>query len=229
MLITFSGLDGSGKSTLISKLECSLIAVNLRVRVLTMYDDVSFYAYIRNVRIFVKKLMGIETEDTVKPLENYTTIPQDPKTGVTDKKGTFVKLLFKIARNKHVKKGVLLLDLFSLLMYRCRHEFFKKEILIIDRYLYDSIVDAIDLDKKNHFSSKLFTRLAPEPDIPFLIDVPEGEAFRRKQEFPINYMKWRRATYKMVFGWIKDPVIMKNDNLAEAISEMNTIVYNRLK
>src|SRR3989440_5359196 len=50
MLITFSGLDGAGKSTLVRWLQQTLERQNRRVGVFHMNDHVGVYAYLRRLR-----------------------------------------------------------------------------------------------------------------------------------------------------------------------------------
>src|SRR5437879_5460120 len=50
MLITFSGLDGAGKSTLVRWLQQTLERQNRRVVVFHMNDHVGVYAYLRRLR-----------------------------------------------------------------------------------------------------------------------------------------------------------------------------------
>ena len=57
-VVTFSGLDGAGKSTLIGSLKVALESKGLTVRVLTMYDDLSFYAWLRFFRDGIRVLIG---------------------------------------------------------------------------------------------------------------------------------------------------------------------------
>ena len=50
MLITFSGLDGAGKSTLVRWLQQTLEREHRRVVVFHMNDHVGVYAYLRRLR-----------------------------------------------------------------------------------------------------------------------------------------------------------------------------------
>src|SRR5438552_6075386 len=50
MLITFSGLDGAGKSTLIERLKITLEQQHCRVAVFHINDHVGVYAYLRALR-----------------------------------------------------------------------------------------------------------------------------------------------------------------------------------
>src|SRR5256885_7207293 len=56
MLITFSGLDGAGKSTLIEWLRVALEAQRHRVAVLHLEHNVGVYATVRRVRAGVARL-----------------------------------------------------------------------------------------------------------------------------------------------------------------------------
>ena len=56
MLITFSGLDGAGKSTLIEWLRVALEAQRHRVAVLHLEHNVGVYATVRRVRDGVVRL-----------------------------------------------------------------------------------------------------------------------------------------------------------------------------
>ncbi len=50
MLITFSGLDGAGKSTLIEFVSATLEGERRTVCVLHLNDDVGIYAFVRGLR-----------------------------------------------------------------------------------------------------------------------------------------------------------------------------------
>ena len=58
MLITFSGLDGAGKSTLIAWLRKALEERGHSVLVLHLNDDVGVYAYVRAARNWLLRLLG---------------------------------------------------------------------------------------------------------------------------------------------------------------------------
>ncbi|HEY6854406.1 MAG TPA: hypothetical protein VI139_09160, partial [Gemmatimonadales bacterium] len=58
MLITFSGLDGAGKSTLIGWLKAELERRKRAVTVLHMTDNVGVYAAVRALRDGLRRLAG---------------------------------------------------------------------------------------------------------------------------------------------------------------------------
>ena len=81
MIITFSGLDGSGKSTLIKILEEYFYQNNVAYKSYTIYDDLSIYAFVRNIRKLIIKYRRVELNEELN-----------------SKKKTY-----KIFRNKYVK------------------------------------------------------------------------------------------------------------------------------
>ncbi|HEU5262475.1 MAG TPA: hypothetical protein VFU41_13745, partial [Gemmatimonadales bacterium] len=68
MLITVSGLDGAGKSTLIGGLRAALERHGHTVAVLHMNDDVGVYAYARRARDGLLRLLGREQRPAGPPL-----------------------------------------------------------------------------------------------------------------------------------------------------------------
>ena len=66
MIITFSGLDGSGKTTLIKKLSNYLEDKNIIFESKSIYEDLSHYAIIRG---FLKRLKSkdnyLKTDQTL--------------------------------------------------------------------------------------------------------------------------------------------------------------------
>ena len=55
MIITFSGLDGSGKTTLIRCLEKYFDSKNISFSSSSIYGELSIYAFIRNLRSLSSK------------------------------------------------------------------------------------------------------------------------------------------------------------------------------
>lgn len=234
MLITFSGLDGSGKSTLIEALRSELAARSFRVRVLTMYDDVSFYCYIRKLRgLFQRgsrsRSKEVKTSDAAPAQEpRFSSDLHDPKIDVSDKSDPLTRMVFRVIRSQIVRKLFLFLDLASLLAHRLVVEKLGGRVLIMDRYLYDSLADVSDLKGKKWLFVKFFLLLVPKPDAPIFVDVPAETAYARKKEYPIPYMNWRRATYRRIFGWIPNSLVLSNNDLDLTVRRMKEAVAGRI-
>ncbi len=241
MLISFSGLDGSGKSTLIEWLKVTMKEKNYPVTALTMYYDLSFYALIRAMRDRVKKWVGIKEVRRENP-ENRSAVLtdpilrkkrskanlRDPKIGTSDKKRTISRIIYGIVRSVTAKQLTLFLDLIILSVVRFYVEFIKKRILITDRYLYDSLADVADLENRKWGFIRIFLLITPVPQLPIFVDVTPEEAYARKGEYPVHYMKWRRGIYLKIFGWVDDAVIIVNDDLDTTKRVLETVVVERL-
>lgn len=211
MLITFSGLDGAGKSTLIEGLKKALEARGHRVVALRMYDHIVFYSFLRNMRDGLKRILGLKTVNR-GPVKLSANL-RDPKIGVEDKEGFLARCFYRTARSQLAKRIVLFLDLLSLVLRRFYEEKLGKKILIVDRYLYDFLADVADVNGKKWSFVEFFLRLSPVPDLPVFVDVPAERAFERKQEYPLAYMEWRRGAYRRIFARVRNPLILENDDL----------------
>jgi len=57
------------------------------------------------------------------------------------------------------------------------------DLVILDRYVYDVAINfSVDSKKDSKKLLKNFFRIFPEPDVTFLIDVPEEVAYKRKDD-----------------------------------------------
>ena len=175
MLITFSGLDGAGKSTLIYDLKTSLEKKGRRVEVLNMYDHVGLYAFMR----FVRNRQPGQTSHSSK-------------------------LFYKIARSHRVKRLICIFDLFIFFIYRFYFERVKKCVLIIDRYFYDTFVDVADGKKWRYIKSLLFFTPVPNIPIFVDIDPEKAfarkgegsiEYLRRRYIYYQKISSWVRGSF----------------------------------
>ncbi len=232
MLITFSGLDGAGKSTLIAELKRWLGARGHGVTVLTMYDDVSAYSYVRRLRDCITKPAGSVAETAsgvpVPSPSRPARVFGDPCEDVSDKTGLWPRLLYGVIRSRALRRAALMLDLISLFAHRLRVEVWKRHILITDRYLYDTLADVADRRGSGWWYIRLVVWLAPTPTVPVFVDVPAAKAYERKHEYSVEYMEWRRAAYRRIFGWVPHPLVLANENLDMTVQALERAVEQRM-
>lgn len=177
LLITFSGLDGSGKSTQIAGLQSALHAAGMRTRRLAFWDDVVVGARYRES--FVHK---------VYKSERGIGAPGRP-----------VRRRDKNMRGRHLsafRHILYLMDAFRL-CYVVAAEQMKVgvDVVILDRYIYDELAN---LDLANRFTRsyvRRVVRLAPRPDLAFLLDADPAAAYARKPEYPVDFMEKCRQSY----------------------------------
>lgn len=222
MLITLSGLDGAGKSTLAEALKSSLERDGAPAVIFHMNKDVGLYAYVRNIRDAIKRWVGpSRPESSVDAAREI-----GPHQQASGAKRSLLELRRRIIWNKPLRRWVDLGDLALFLAYRLYVERFRGRVLIMDRYFYDRLAD--QADGRHWKYLRWFSGITPVPDVPVLVEVSPEEAFGRKGEYSIESMTLRRANYREIFGWIPGSVILPNDDLDAAVETLEQIVRSRM-
>ena len=221
MLITFSGLDGAGKSTLIDWLKTTLERRNQSVTVFHMNDHIGLYAYLRFAR---DRVAG-------GPPPRAAAQPTSARAQQPSREGR-LKRAYRHWRdalvwNKTLRRLIYPVDLCVFLGYRFYHEILKRRILIMDRYFYDTLVDVFDARRR--WWLRLLHRITPTPSLAFYLDVSPEESHRRKQEQPLKYLIGRAAAYREVFAWIPSAVSIVNTDLMASQSALDRAVRDRLR
>jgi thymidylate kinase len=208
MLITFSGLDGSGKSTQISALQHYLEQRGRRVITLAFWDDVVVGKSWREgfVHKVYKSEKGVGAPG--KPVER---------------------------RDKNVRKWYLAvarhllytLDTLNLMLVAGHAARSGADAVIMDRYIYDELAN---LPLRNPLT-QLFVRIvhavAPRPDVAFLLDVDVDAARARKPEYPIEFMTQCRTAYFELERMLGTITVVPPLTLNEMTTEVLAIVEDR--
>jgi thymidylate kinase len=177
LLITFSGMDGSGKSTQIAGLQSALHAAGMHTRRLAFWDDV---------------VVG------VKYREGFVHKVYKSERGI-GAPGRPVMRRDKNMRGWHLtvsRHALYAMDAFRL-SYLVAAEQMKVgvDVVILDRYIYDELAN---LNLANRFTrafARRVCRIAPRPDLAFLLDADPEAAYARKPEYPVDFMKKCRQSY----------------------------------
>ncbi len=206
-MISFSGLDGAGKSTLIASLINALHIKGKKTVIRTMYDNLSFYA---QVRIMRDALLGRPTKPTNEEEHTYNLIPNKKKPDVSDKQSLKSKLLYGFVRSRTIRRLSILADMMVILFFRFWDEILHGRILITDRYIYDSLVDTLKADLGQPDVPSWIIPLSPSPNLAVFVDVPPAVAYERKKEYPLDYLEWRRNAYLAVFKLEKTTLVLDN-------------------
>lgn len=222
MLITLSGLDGAGKSTLAEALKAALEKDGTPTVIFHMNKDVGLYAYVRNARDAAMGL--VRNRRSTSSSEVGRTVGSPKNFGRA--KAAWLELRRRIIWNKSLRRWVDIGDLATFLVYRLYIERIRGRVLIMDRYFYDRLADQADGRRWKYL--RWFAGITPMPDVPVLVEVSPEEAFERKGEYSIESMTLRRANYREIFGWIEGSVILSNDDLAVAIGKLQHIVSGRM-
>jgi len=206
MLITFSGLDGAGKSTLVGWLQQTLERQHRRVVVFHMNDHVGVYAYLRQLR---NQLGGTP-----------------PRAGGPGAATPLRRMRDALLWGKLLRRVIYPIDLLLFLAYRLYHEVIRRRVVIMDRYFYDTLVDVAD---GRHWGVlRLLQRLTPTPDVAVLLDVGPEESYARKRDYPVEYLRSRWLAYRTVFPWVRGALVIRNDDLHAAQQAVALLVDERL-
>jgi thymidylate kinase len=198
LLISFSGVDGSGKSTQIENLRSALHAAGLTTTLLAFWD---------NIVVGVKYREGFVHK--VYKSERGIGAPGKP-----------VNRRDKNMRGWHLTLARHLLYLLDAIHLRRVVEREKRkarvDVIILDRYIFDELSN---LDLSNPLSRrfiKFIQALAPEPNIAYLLDADPVAAYARKPEYPVEFMKKCRRAYFDLAGLLGTMTVIPALGLAEA-------------
>jgi thymidylate kinase len=176
VLISFSGIDGAGKSTQIDKLREFLNRENIPVQILTFWDNVALFSSLRSG--FSRKVLQSDGQ---------IGTPEKPANR-NDKNSRSLPLL--------VGRSLLhLMDVFQLRRVVRKARAAGRGVIIFDRFMYDQLA-ALPLENRlARTYARLVLSLTPKPDISYLLDAVPEEARARKPEYPLEFMKRYRSSY----------------------------------
>ena len=180
-LVSFSGLDGAGKTTQIENLRAYLEARGLRTDLLAFWDNVVVLARYREgfVHKVFKSERGIGAPD--KPVNRRD----------------------KNVRGWHVnlaRHGLYLLDALNLrrVIARARPPDAgdrTPDVIILDRNIHDELANLPLENPLTQSFVRFVAAVAPKPDIAFLLDASPDAARARKPEYPLAYLIESRERY----------------------------------
>jgi thymidylate kinase len=175
-IVSFSGIDGAGKSTQIEALESWLRQSGFSTRLLTFWDDIVVGSRFREFMSHAafRGDRGIGSPE--KPLERR------------DKN---VKSLPVIA----ARYLLYFADAVSLRRKIKRLRKSKVEVIIFDRYIYDELANLPLKRWLARMFLRLVLKIVPRPDIAYLIDADPVAARARKPEYPLEFLRDNRDAY----------------------------------
>jgi len=176
ILISFSGLDGSGKTTQISSVRARLAALGLRDTLLAFWDNVVVGCRYREG--FVHKVYKSEIG---------VGAPGKP---VNRRDKNVRKWYLTLARH-----GLYFLDALHLVWVVSQAMRSGADVVILDRYIYDELANLPLSNPLTRAYVRFVHRIVPRPDVAFLLDADPVAANLRKPEYPVDFMRENRARY----------------------------------
>ncbi len=177
-LITFSGLDGSGKSSLINSL--TSIYNRSGVNVHSRWCRLGSTAAANKIRKIMKKNDEGNAGTVVNA--NYS---------------------IKTSNNNKLKKiwGIFLItELFFWYLGQFIKAKTKGNVIMLDRYWYDALVDLkldYSLNVEKNYYIKLLDSLLPKPEISYYLDVDLNKLVERRPEENFDLMNAKERLYSM--------------------------------
>jgi thymidylate kinase len=200
-LISFSGIDGAGKTTQIESLSASLQEQGFRVLRLSFWDDVAVWSKMR------AGIGGSESgSEESGSADGMAERPFAPK------------------NNKHVRKWYLsaaravlyMLDVARLQRLLRGGLARNADVIIFDRYIYDQIANIYSPSFATRGYARILLQGAPAPDLAFIVDASPAAAFARKPEYPLDFVHRNRKNF-LLLGELAPQLIVISEGHPEDV------------
>ncbi len=174
--VSFSGMDGAGKSTQIEALRAQMNEDGLQVHVIRFWDDVAKLTQLRGStgHAIFKGDTGVGTPSA--PINRRDK-------NVRSSLMTCVRILLycvdAISIRFAVKKALRS----------------NADLVIFDRYIYDELANLSLSNPAIQVYVRLIMKLVPKPHISYLLDADPVDARARKPEYPIEFLYTNRRSY----------------------------------
>ena len=175
-LISFSGIDGAGKSTQIDALCAAMRAAGMGVRVVRFWDEVA-----KLVRFRQAATVGIFKSDAGVGAPGAPAMRRDKN----------VRSWFMTC----VRLCLYAMDVVSLRAAVAEASRSHYDLVVFDRYIYDELANLNLANPAIRIYVRAILALTPRPHSSYLLDANPVEARARKPEYPIEFLDVNRKAY----------------------------------
>lgn len=184
--ICFTGIDGSGKSTVSAKL---VEVMNSKGYNFT-YVYNRYKPFLLRPFLYIGKNLFLKDKDFFEDYVDYSNTKKE-----ATKSHAVLSSIYQYS---------VVIDYFIQSIYKIKIPLLFGKNIICDRYIYDTVVTDLAVDF-NYTEEKVLnmlnkmTVMFPKPDKVFYIYVPEQVAFQRKNDVPsIQYLKDRIVFFNII-------------------------------
>ena len=175
-VVSFSGIDGAGKSTQIINLQAHMKSFGLRVQLITFWDDIARFTRIREI-----------TGQTLFQGDKGVGTPAAPINRRDKNVRSWLMTLIRL--------GIYFVDAVSLRIALKKALRSDVDFVIFDRYIYDELANLTLHNSVIRIYARFIMKVTPRPDISYLLDSDPVQARARKPEYPIEFLYFCRASY----------------------------------
>jgi thymidylate kinase len=179
--VSFSGIDGAGKSTQIRQFCSEIEQAGLRYSVVSFWDDVARFKKLREgaSHVIFKGDKGVGT-------------PEAPISRRDKNVRSWMMTLLRLC--------IYLADAVSTrtLMKRAQRsgaDVVIADVIIFDRFIYDELANLRLENAMMRTYARVIAKFVPTPDISFLLDADPVKARERKPEYPLEFLQFSRQSY----------------------------------
>lgn len=220
--IVIFGIDGCGKTTQAGLLKKALAQKGKKAEVI----------WLRGESYLTKPLLSIAKAMLRAPSQKKRGQPADEQSHQTYSRRKTA--LFKIPLARWLWRFLAFLDTWITLLVSKSKIRDKPDILIFDRYVYDTMIDiACAFGKGEQEISKMlrsnWLRFFPKPDLLILIDLDAEQAIKRKDDVPsISYLLERQPHYRLIADICGAKKIDGSKSVDEIASQILRLVEEKL-
>lgn len=175
-IVSFSGIDGAGKSTQINALKSRCEEMGLRAAVMPFWEKV---AQLKHIRAAAGSAIFRGDQGVGSPLNPIHRKDKNMRSFPLTIVRLFLYLVDGLATRNAVKRALSS----------------NSDLVIFDRYIYDELANLKLSHPLIRSYVRLILRLAPKPDLSYILDADPVQARARKPEYPLEFLMSHRESY----------------------------------